>query len=220
MLRKKIYLPIGLCLVLLLAIGFLSLRSDVPDEPIKVYKSVEPLPKSTAQLPVGDTSQGGHFHEDGTWHATPHPVLSDETAINEPETLVPEASSVAAFAETESETLVDWEHSQEARELAENFTRDWNDFQQYLLSKYHVLFNPDELTRIAETKQGRRKLKSQASAMVEETLDKLEELLTQLPPEMSHKLLNLVEAGFQQNNPGIPPKYLKESIEMIRARLN
>ena len=27
----------------------------------------------TAEAPVGDTSQGGHFHADGTWHGTPHP---------------------------------------------------------------------------------------------------------------------------------------------------
>ncbi len=26
----------------------------------------------TAEVPVGDTSQGGHFHEDGTWHGEPH----------------------------------------------------------------------------------------------------------------------------------------------------
>ena len=156
----------------------------------------------------------------GTWHAETDPVSSDETAINETETLVADAGSPAAFAETESETPVDWEYSQEACELAENFTRDWNDFQQYLLSKYHVLFNTDELTRIAETKQGRRKLKSQATAMVTDTLDKLEELLTQLPPEMSQKILTEVEAQLQQFNPGIDSKYMKEALERLKARLN
>ena len=29
--------------------------------------------QSPAEAPVGDTSQGGHFHADGTWHGTPHP---------------------------------------------------------------------------------------------------------------------------------------------------
>lgn len=72
--------------------------------------------------------------------------------------------------------------SEEAKQLAENFTREWNHFEQQLQSKYHVLFNPEELMRIAETKQGRRKLKSHVSAMIEETLEKLEELLKQLPP--------------------------------------
>lgn len=42
MLLKKFYLPIGLCVLFVLAIGFLSLRSDVPDEPIKIYKVTTP----------------------------------------------------------------------------------------------------------------------------------------------------------------------------------
>ena len=55
MLTKKVYIPIVLGLGLL-AVGFLVLRSDVVDEPIKIYKAVEPLPKSTAEVPVGETS--------------------------------------------------------------------------------------------------------------------------------------------------------------------
>lgn len=80
MLPKKFYIPIGLCLVLLVAIGFLSLRSDVPDEPIKIYTAVEPLPKSTAEAPVGETSQGGHFHADGTWDTDPHTAKTEKQA--------------------------------------------------------------------------------------------------------------------------------------------
>lgn len=33
-------------------------------------------PQPTAKAPVGDTSQGGHFHEDGTWHEGPHETPS------------------------------------------------------------------------------------------------------------------------------------------------
>ena len=59
----------------LLVCGVVSvyfLHTDTPEEPIKVYKPVEPLEKPTAEALVGDTSRGGHFHEDGTWHAEPH----------------------------------------------------------------------------------------------------------------------------------------------------
>lgn len=49
MVKKKVYIPIGLCLVLLV-IGFLFLRSDVPDEPIVIYKTTTPLPKKTDTL--------------------------------------------------------------------------------------------------------------------------------------------------------------------------
>ena len=32
----------------------------------------------TAKAPVGDTSQGGHFHADGTWHGEPHDELTSD----------------------------------------------------------------------------------------------------------------------------------------------
>ena len=36
----------------------------------------------TAKAPVGDTSQGGHFHADGTWHGEPHaPLVSEVSEI-------------------------------------------------------------------------------------------------------------------------------------------
>ena len=36
-------------------------------------------PKPTAEVPEGDTSQGGHFHADGTWKpGEPHEMPSDE----------------------------------------------------------------------------------------------------------------------------------------------
>ncbi|MYB02181.1 hypothetical protein F4X90_21265 [Candidatus Poribacteria bacterium] len=64
------------------------------------------------------------------------------------------------------------------------------------------------------------KLKSQATAMVTNTLDKLEELLRPLPVEMSQKILTVVEAQLQQFNPGIDSKYMKEALERLKARLN
>ena len=72
MLLKKIYIPIGLCLVLLLAIGFLSLRSDVPTEPVKIYKVTTPdTPTKVTETAEAETT-GGHRHADGTWHNEPH----------------------------------------------------------------------------------------------------------------------------------------------------
>jgi len=220
MLTKKVYIPIGVCLVLLLALGFLSLRSDVPDEPVKIYKAVEvskPPAHPTAKVPVGDTSQGGHWHGD-VWHSEPHTGAADVFPERDDPTGSLAAANLSDLGETESEAT-DWEYSEEAGRLAENFTQDWNRFQQDLQSKYAVLFNPERLTKIAETRQGRRELKSQIEAMIEETLAKLEELLKQLPPEFSQKLLDVVETQSLLNNPGIQPQYLKESFEMIRKRL-
>ena len=42
---KKIYVSIGVCLVFL-AIGFIALRSDVPTEPIIIYKETTPIKRS------------------------------------------------------------------------------------------------------------------------------------------------------------------------------
>ena len=39
-------------------------------DPVK--QPTEKQQQPTAKAPVEDTSQGGHFHEDGTWHAEPH----------------------------------------------------------------------------------------------------------------------------------------------------
>lgn len=70
---------IGVLVVLICAVaGIYFLRTDLPDEPIVIVKPVEPLPKSEVKAPVGDTSQGGHFHSDGTGHEGQHEMPSDE----------------------------------------------------------------------------------------------------------------------------------------------
>ena len=51
-----------------------------PKAPIKIYKPVEPLEKPTAEVPEGDTSQGGHFHADGSWHDGPRESKVQPTA--------------------------------------------------------------------------------------------------------------------------------------------
>ena len=71
MLSKKFYFPIGVLILVICAVCFLSLRSDVPTEPIKIYKAVESQAKPKAETPVAK-SQDGHFHADGTFHADPH----------------------------------------------------------------------------------------------------------------------------------------------------
>ena len=73
MLIKKVYILIGILIVVICAIRFLSLRSDVSDKPLKIYKTTTPTKTSdTAEVQDGgDTSPGGHFHADGAWHSMP-----------------------------------------------------------------------------------------------------------------------------------------------------
>ena len=105
MLTKRFYLPIGILLVVICAVGLFSLRSDVPTEPIVIYKTTTPAAKSTAEAPVAK-SQDGHFHADGTWHTEPHaPVESstEEADVSQPR--IPQGAETIAFGgETESQT--------------------------------------------------------------------------------------------------------------------
>ena len=73
MLLKKIYLPIGILIVVICAIGFLSLRSDVPDEPIVIYKPTtkeSETPAKETETATSETATGGHKHDDSTEHSS------------------------------------------------------------------------------------------------------------------------------------------------------
>lgn len=62
---RKYWLPLTVFIVVVAGVGLYLLATQPPKEPIVIYKAVEPLPKSEAKTPVGETSQGGDFHEDG-----------------------------------------------------------------------------------------------------------------------------------------------------------
>ena len=82
MFLRKYWIPISVFLVAIVGIGLYMLATQPPPEPVKIYKVVEPIEKppqqpTTAQAPVGDTSQDGHFHADGTWHEGPHEPVAE-----------------------------------------------------------------------------------------------------------------------------------------------
>ena len=75
MLKNLLSNRIFIGILVLLICGVVSvyfLRTDLSEEPIKIYTPVEPLPKPKAEAPIGETEQGGHVHEDGTWHEGSH----------------------------------------------------------------------------------------------------------------------------------------------------
>ena len=75
MLKNLLSNRIFICILVLLICVVVSvyfLRTDLPEEPIKIYTPVEPLPKPKAEAPTGKTEQSGHVHEDGTWHEGTH----------------------------------------------------------------------------------------------------------------------------------------------------
>ena len=97
---RKSWVPLSVFLVAPCAIAFFSLRSDVPQEPIKVYKTTTPARRAKSEKTIQarslsasrddterpNTAAGGHFHADGTWHAQPH----DEPQPNTPTRPVPD----------------------------------------------------------------------------------------------------------------------------------
>ena len=68
---RKYWIGLTVFLVAIIGISLYYLQTRPPKDPIVIYKPVEPLPKSTAEVSEGDTAQGGHFHADGTWHEGP-----------------------------------------------------------------------------------------------------------------------------------------------------
>lgn len=68
---RKYWLPLSVFLIVVVMVGLYVLQTRPEKAPIKIYKAVK-VEKPKAEVPVGDTSQGGHFHADGTWHEGPH----------------------------------------------------------------------------------------------------------------------------------------------------
>ena len=75
--------------VLMIVGGTLYLRHIQRQDQIALERTQEQLKqwkaqqKQTPKVPEGDTSQGGHFHSDGTWHDQPHetPAVTPEAAF-------------------------------------------------------------------------------------------------------------------------------------------
>lgn len=81
MFLRKYWTSLSVFLLLIVGIGLYLLATQPPKELVKIYKAVEPIekptPPTTAEPPVGDTSQDGHFHADGTWHEAEVPPTTE-----------------------------------------------------------------------------------------------------------------------------------------------
>lgn len=87
---RKYWLPVTVFLVAIVGVGLYYLQTRLPKDPIVIIKPVEPLPKSeVAEVVEGDTSQGGHFHADGTWHDGRHEATVEPPSTDVGETPAP-----------------------------------------------------------------------------------------------------------------------------------
>ena len=70
---RKYWVPLTVFLVLIVGVSVYYLQTRPPKEPIVIYKTTPvEVEKPTTEAEKDDASQGGHFHEDGTWHEGPH----------------------------------------------------------------------------------------------------------------------------------------------------
>ena len=84
---------ISVLVLVVICVGILYfLRTQPPKDPIVIYKPVE-TEQPTAKAPVGDTSQGGHYHGD-EWHADPHET-HDPPAVSAGQSYIPEGADVS-----------------------------------------------------------------------------------------------------------------------------
>ena len=72
MFLREHWFGLSFLLVCGVIVSLFFILQPTPKAPIKIYKPVEPLEKTTAEVPEGDTSQGGDFQADGTFHGEPH----------------------------------------------------------------------------------------------------------------------------------------------------
>ncbi len=169
---RKYWLPLSVFLVTIAGVGLYLLATQPPKEPIKVYKLVEPIEKPTTQAPVGDTSQGGHVHADGTWHEGPHePVEQPSTADGNPPQLHVEPPSVIAQGNPTSDTMQDPSAESSRREW-----RKWHD-EWSRLAKEHVQTTqewidalpqtPEELERFNTDESYKREVQRQLQAAMD-----------------------------------------------------
>ena len=159
MLTKKVYIPIGVCLLLLLAIGFLALRSDVPDGPVKIYKATQPAETSETQTETAtsDTAQGGHSHADRTFHVEPHRKATPQNKEETPqekfdremlEKMAQKDQKIAALkAEIEAIKARDAERTEYLSQITEKGKEFAANFQDVLA------MTPDQYLALSETQQ-------------------------------------------------------------------
>ena len=90
LLQKNVWIPILILLLVVMGIGLFYRQKVATQAPVTIIKPVE-IEKPKKEVPIGDTSQGGHWHGD-EWHADPHtppPAQRAETAPPKNEDLTP-----------------------------------------------------------------------------------------------------------------------------------
>ena len=205
MFLRKHWVPLSVFgVVAICALVFFLLRSDVPQEPIKIYKTTTPAPRvsklaktaparvqqevSDRQPPsesdrdaeLTDTAAGGHFHADGTWHAEPHTQPQPHTSTRP----VPDAD--AAEDEVSEWVVVELEV------LASQMEAKYPEIAQL------AELTPAEIKERYSTPEAREALRTLASEARAEFFDDLRALFSLLPVDVVETALEETRQDFTE----------------------
>ena len=125
MFLRKYWLPLSVFIVAIAVVCVYMIQTQSPKEPIKIYKTVKPTEKPTPQAPIGETSQGGHFHADGTWHREPHTPVEVSADVQDALLEAQQGSTqITAPMQDASDVNRAWvEWARKHRELSEKFSQ-------------------------------------------------------------------------------------------------
>ena len=194
MFLRRYWIPLAVFIVAIAGVGFYLLATRFPlKEPIEIYKAVKPIEKptqqpTTAQVPVGDTAQRGHFHADGTWHERPHepvdrPVLPPLQAQETPQFVkpvsdaqdvtiadrvrasgdVPDREELEAMSDEQLSELID-ESYEKTRELAPKMNNAMSEWAKVV----------GDLTRHAKIREENDVILTENAHLVQPLLEKME----------------------------------------------
>ncbi len=192
---RKYWVPLSGFLVATCVIAFFLLRSDVPQEPIKIYKTTTPAPLAKSENTIEarslsasrddterpNTAAGGHFHEDGTWHAEPHTQPQPHTSTRP----VPDADA----AEDE---FIEW------------VTAEFEILVSQMEVKYPEIarlaeLTPDEINELYSTAAARHEISTLAAEARAEFFDDLRDLLSLLPVDVVETALDETRQDLTEN---------------------
>ena len=210
MLRNLLSHRLFIGILVLLICGVVSvyfLRTDLPEEPIKIYTPVEPLPK--VEAPIGEPEQDGHVHEDGTWHEGSHEVHAPPAVSN---TAPPGVATTPDFppADPNKDPV---EAAYKRLEYIKNNPYAWGGVHSERATELIAQLMPPTVAN--DHNEG------------EQILGRIEELIAQNDPRAGEVLItNMCEAGFiyapavdaleQIGPPAVPYvlSYVHENVEM------
>ncbi|MDE0426704.1 MAG: hypothetical protein OXN25_17780 [Candidatus Poribacteria bacterium] len=124
---RRYWLPLSVFIVAIVGVGLYYLQTRPPKDPILIYKAAEVEKPKHPQAPVGETSQGGHVHADGTWHEGPHEAHAPPAAPAEetPVPSVPRGTPFANFTPDPNDDPV--EAAYKRLEYIKNNPHEWGD---------------------------------------------------------------------------------------------